>query len=156
MTMLEGGCRCGAIRYGVTADPLTSFACHCTDCQHLSASAYSLALVVPKAAFGITKGEPQGWSKTGSSGKPSHQFTCPTCATWTHTKPESAAEYVIVRPMSLDEHAWFRPVAQIFTRSALPWASMPTLLSYESEFEDPAPLLAAYRAGGIGHGRSPK
>lgn len=43
---------------------------------------------------------------------------------------------VILRPMTLGSHEWYLPVAQIFTRSALPWTTMPVLLSYEEEFDD--------------------
>jgi len=34
---IEGGCRCGAVRYRVKADKLPNvYACHCRDCQHAS------------------------------------------------------------------------------------------------------------------------
>jgi len=56
---------------------------------------------------------------------------------------------VIVRPTTLDDHRWFRPVAQIFTRSALPWATLPTLLTYETEFEDVEPLAKAFATASI-------
>jgi hypothetical protein len=146
---MRGGCRCGRIRYEVTGEPLFSLACHCTDCQHLSASAFSLGLAVAEGAFALAQGEPRRWTRTGSSGRPSHWFTCDACGTWTHTIAESAAGLVIVRPTSLDEHRWFRPVAQIFTRSALPWARMPVPLSYETEFDDPSTVAAVYAAAGI-------
>ena len=84
----------------------------------------------------MSEGDPLDWSKIGSSGKPSHQFSCPICAGWTHTIAESAEGIVIVRPMTLHDHSWYRPVAEIFTRSALPWARMAVLLSYEAEFSD--------------------
>ena len=155
MTTLDGGCRCGAIRYRVTGRPKFGFACHCTDCQQLSSSAFSLGLAVAQGDFELVQGEPRRWSKTGSSGKPSHQFTCPVCAGWTHTLPEASAGVVIVRPSTLDEHAWFRPVAQIFTRSALPWAPLAVPLSYETEFEDTAPLEAVHRDAVIGPGPQP-
>lgn len=149
MARLEGGCRCGQIRYTITSEPKFSFACHCIDCQQLSASAFSLGFAVDADAFAVTTGEPSRWTKTGSSGKPSHQFTCPKCSGWTHTQPESTVGIVIVRPTTLDESDWYRPVAEIFTRSALAWAKMPVALSYETEFENPKPLAAAYAAAGI-------
>ena len=155
MTILQGGCRCGKVRYQIDGGPKFSFACHCTDCQQLSSSAFSLALVVAAEDFKIVEGDPRDWSKIGSSGKPSHQFSCPICAGWTHTIAESAEGIVIVRPMTLHDHSWYRPVAEIFTRSALPWARMAVLLSYEVEFSDAKPLVAAYKSGGIGPGPTP-
>ncbi len=147
---LAGCCRCGLIRYRVTAAPSFTFACHCTDCRQLTSSAFSMGMAVPDAGFELHDGdEPRCWVKTGSSGKESRQYTCPTCAGWTHTRAHSTPGITIVRPITLDHHAWVRPVAQIFTRSALPWALMPVQFSYATEFEDPSPLEQAFAIGGI-------
>ena len=40
----EGGCRCGRVRLRVEAPPLITMACHCTGCQRMSASAFSLTV----------------------------------------------------------------------------------------------------------------
>jgi hypothetical protein len=144
---LHGGCACGAVRYTVTEAPKFSLACHCTDCQQLSSSAFSLGLAVGESGFAITQGEPRCWTKTGASGKPSHQYSCGICGGWTHTRPEASAGAVVVRPSTLDNHHWFAPVAEIFTRSALPWAVLNLKLNYPEEFHDPEPLVRAFQAG---------
>ena len=54
----EGGCRCGAVRIRVTKPPLLAMACHCTGCQRMSASAFSLTLTLPADGFAVTRGEP--------------------------------------------------------------------------------------------------
>ena len=46
MRTLVGGCRCGHIHYEITEQPWFGFACHCTDCQQLTASAFSLGITV--------------------------------------------------------------------------------------------------------------
>ena len=142
---LQGQCRCGQLRYRVSQAPLFSYACHCTDCQQLTASAFSLGLAVPAGGF-TTEGETHASEKTADSGGWSRRFTCPTCAVWTHTRTEHAPDIAIVRPGTLQDHGWFRPVAQLFTRSAYPWALMPLQLSYEAEFPDPAALRHAFAA----------
>ena len=148
---LSGGCRCGAVRYRVTQAPGFTFACHCTDCQQLSASAFSLGMVVLKEGFSVTEGDDaiHCWSKIGSSGKESRQFTCAVCSGWLYTQADSAAAFTIVRPTTLDDHRWVKPIAQIFTRSALPWALKQVQFSYETEFEDPAPIQQAFAVSGI-------
>ena len=148
-TRRDGKCRCGALAYRVTGAAKFTFACHCTDCQALTASAFSLGMVFDESQFTLLSGTPQEWSKTGSSGKPSTMARCPVCGTWVSTRPQSQPGMIVVRPSSLEDHRWFRPVAQIFTRSALPWALMPVQFSYETEFSDPAPIAKAYAAGGI-------
>ncbi|MBH9537895.1 GFA family protein [Novosphingopyxis sp. YJ-S2-01] len=146
---LKGGCRCGEIRYVARSAPLFSFACHCTDCQQLTSGAFSLGLTVPRDSFEVTKGEPRIWTKIADSGKPSHQYSCPNCAGWTHTLAEGSSEIIILRPTTLDNHKWVRPVGEIFTRSALPWATLATALSYETEFDDTQPLIDAFQAADL-------
>jgi hypothetical protein len=136
MRILAGGCRCGRIRYEIKEKPWFGFACHCTDCQQLSASAFSLGLTIAESGFRLVEGEPQRWTKLGSSGKPSHQFSCPNCSGWTHTKPEVLTGGLVLRPTTLVDHHGFRPVAEIFTRSALPWARLSTPFSFETDFEN--------------------
>ena len=124
---LDGGCRCGAVRYRVTRDPLFVFACHCTDCRQLTAGAFSLGMPVPRDGFAVLAGEPRRWTKTADSGKPSHQFWCATCHGWTHTVAEHSPDAVIVRASTLDRSDWVRPVGQIFLRSGYHWARLSAL-----------------------------
>lgn len=52
----EGGCRCGQVRLKVSARPLLAMACHCTGCQRMSASAFSLSVAIPTDGFAVTQG----------------------------------------------------------------------------------------------------
>ena len=51
---LTGGCQCGALRYEITEAPRMVYSCHCTDCQRLTSSAFSMAVVVAAEAFRLT------------------------------------------------------------------------------------------------------
>jgi hypothetical protein len=51
---LGGGCMCGAVRYEISELPLRVYACHCTDCQRITGSAFSLGVVVSAGAFRAT------------------------------------------------------------------------------------------------------
>ena len=146
---LFGGCRCGAIRYRVTGGPAFTFACHCTDCRQLTASAFSIGLAVPADGFVVVAGEPRIWTKIADSGKPSHQYWCAICHGWTHTIAEGSPGMVVVRASTLDSSDWVRPVGQIFLRSAYAWARLPVPLDYEEEFEDTGPLKTAFARSGI-------
>ena len=147
---LAGGCFCGRIRYHVRAAPLFTMACHCTDCQQMTASAFSLGLVVPRDGLALEGGtEPRALAKVGGSGAISTRYLCPVCATWTHTETAGSPDIAVVRPSSLDTRDWVRPLVQIFTRSAHPWALMATAFSFDAEFGDPAPFVAAFAASDI-------
>jgi hypothetical protein len=38
----DGGCQCGKIRYAITDEPQLVYACHCTECQRATSSAFSM------------------------------------------------------------------------------------------------------------------
>jgi hypothetical protein len=44
-----GGCQCHVLRYEITEAPHTIYTCHCTDCQRITSSAFSMAVVLADA-----------------------------------------------------------------------------------------------------------
>ena len=143
----EGGCRCGQIRIRVTKPPILSGACHCTGCQAMTASAYSLTLSLPADGFEVTAGEPV---VGGLHGPVSHHFHCAHCKSWIFTRAEGFEWFVNLRPSALDDHRWFAPFVELWTREKLAWAATGAKHSYETspemaEFET---LMKAYAAEG--------
>jgi hypothetical protein len=65
---LLGGCACGAIRYEITTFPQLLYACHCTDCQTQSGSAFALNMPVDTNALRFVKGEPKGGIRSPRNG----------------------------------------------------------------------------------------
>ncbi len=55
------------------------YTCHCTDCQRLTSSAFSIAVVAAAEAFRVTKGEPRSLQKTADSGRVIVRWICPQC-----------------------------------------------------------------------------
>src|SRR5262249_60942964 len=53
----QGGCICGSARYKIIAEPITLFACHCSDCQTVTGSGFVLALRVPYNGITVLQGE---------------------------------------------------------------------------------------------------
>ncbi|WP_455550484.1 GFA family protein [Alloalcanivorax marinus] len=47
----KGRCRCGRVEFEVYARPLVTMACHCTGCQRMSSSAFSLSALFPGEAY---------------------------------------------------------------------------------------------------------
>ena len=54
-----GGCLCGAIRYLFSGDPLTLYACHCTDCQVSTGSAFVLSMPAARESIELLQGTPE-------------------------------------------------------------------------------------------------
>jgi hypothetical protein len=79
-----GQCLCGALRFRITAEPLTMYACHCVDCQRRTGAAFALSMLVRRSALEL------------------HQWTCSAQpwfvfsegATTFETQPDDPAEMV--------------------------------------------------------------
>lgn len=138
----EGGCRCGQIRLQVNAPPLLTMACHCTGCQRMTASAFSLSVAIPSIGFSVLKGQP---IIGGLHGATRHYF-CPHCMSWMFTRPEGMDEFVNLRVTMLDDVSWFKPFIETWTREKLTWAITSAVHSFETlpNYEDYASLIEEY------------
>lgn len=140
-----GGCRCAATRFEIRAAPMMTLACHCRDCQRLSASAFSLGAMIPAEGFRIVAGTPVERSLPGSL---RHHFFCPECMTWMYTKVEGSEARVNIRPTLCDDAFWVAPYVEMMTRDRLAWAETCAVHSYAA-FPTPAELgdlLAGFAA----------
>jgi hypothetical protein len=143
---LTGGCLCGAIRYEVTAAPLGVYACHCTDCQKQSASAFALAVPVLRAAFRVTAGAPVAWTRKSPGGATVLSWFCGTCACRIYGEREGRPSVLNIRAGSLDDTSWIANVAHLWTRSAQPWMHFgPGALIHETQPEDFRAFVASSR-----------
>jgi hypothetical protein len=139
----EGGCRCGRVRFRVSAPPLITMACHCTGCQRMTASAFSLSAAIPSDGFAVTAGEPVLGGLQGEV----QQYFCPSCMSWLFTRMPGMDQFVNVRATLLDDAGWFSPYIETYTSEALPWAKTPAVHSFE-KFPDMTaygPLIEEYR-----------
>ena len=48
---VHGRCLCGLVTYEAEVDPARVSACHCTDCQMLTGSAYRVSVPAPRETF---------------------------------------------------------------------------------------------------------
>ena len=116
---LTGGCQCRKIRYEITERPSLVYTCHCTDCQHITSSAFSLGVALPETAFRLISADPRALQRIPDSGRLNTRFICPDCASWVYSQPRGGV--VRVRAGSLDDTSWLRPTRHIWTRSKQPW-----------------------------------
>ncbi len=116
----HGGCLCGDLRYTVAADPVTLYACHCTDCQRETGSGFALLMVVGRDAFQLDAGQPAAFTTELADGRTKGAFYCGRCVTTLYGQsPESP--FVVLEAGTLDDTSWLRPAGHIWTRSAQPW-----------------------------------
>lgn len=127
---VTGTCRCGATRLEVSAEPFMTAVCHCTGCQKMSSSAFSLTAMVAAEAFRVAEGVPvRGGAKLPGL---EHMF-CPECLTWMFTRLsgfEGAESFVNLRSMMFDRPDWAVPFLETMTDEKLDWVSTPAQRSY--------------------------
>ena len=122
----RGGCRCGQTTIEVSKPPMMASACHCSGCQKMTSSAFSITVSVPADGFAVTAGEPVIGGLHGAS----RHYFCPHCMSWMFTRPEGLDWFVNLRPTMLDDPGWFMPFIETWTSEKLPWATTPAVHSY--------------------------
>jgi hypothetical protein len=125
MPKLSGGCLCGAVRYECNAEPLGMAICHCTHCQKVSGSAFSVNIVVPAPSV-TWQGQSASYADTGDSGKPLSRKFCRNCGSSLATETEALPGAIIIKAGTLDDKSWLKPNYHIWTRSAQPWVQIPS------------------------------
>jgi hypothetical protein len=123
----DGVCRCGQVRFRVHGAPVITMACHCTGCQRMTASAFSLSALYPSQKFEVVQGEPDIGGLHGAT----RHFFCPHCMSWLFTRPEGLDEFVNVRATMLDNARDFTPFIETYKAEALPWATTPAVHSFD-------------------------
>ncbi len=124
-SVLRGGCNCGAVRYEISSKPLAVIACHCTSCRRQSGAAFSVNLVVLADAMSV-EGELASWLDPDTeSGAPIQRQFCAACGSPIRSVPTAAPKMIALKAGTLDAPEAFAPMMHIWTRSALPWSSIP-------------------------------
>ena len=148
---IEGGCVCGAVRYRLTAPPLSAYNCHCRDCQKMSGGTHSMSMPVSRTALEHMSGTLVSYDKPSDSGRVVRMMACSYCGTKLWNEPLAAPALLVVKPGTLDDASWIRPVGNIWTDGALPWATIDAaLVNFPGQPADRQPLYDAWAAATSG------
>jgi hypothetical protein len=143
MSEIQGGCRCGAVRYQLAMEDLPStYACHCLDCQTWSGSAFSQQTFVPEAALAVT-GPVVVYEFTTPSGSTSTQRMCGVCHARVYNTNSTRPNVAIVRAGTLDRSNELRVAAHIWVKSKQLWLTLPEGVPTWPESAPAAELLQA-------------
>jgi len=143
MSEIQGGCRCGAVRYTLALEalPLT-YACHCRDCQTWSGSAFSQQAFMPEAVLKVS-GPLVVYELTNPSGRISTQRMCGVCHTRVYNSNSARPGVVVVRAGTLDRSDELEVVAHLWVKRKQPWLNLPEGVAAWPEGAPPAELLQA-------------
>ena len=120
---VHGSCHCGRIAFEAELDPAKVGVCHCTDCQVLSGSAFTVYAQVPREGFRLLRGEPKIYVKTAESGNRRAQAFCAECGSRLWAAAEKDTPVYNLRVGTLRERAELQPQVQLWCRSSMPWVN---------------------------------
>jgi hypothetical protein len=140
---IEGGCRCGAVRYRVKTDKLPNvYACHCLDCQTWTGSAFSLQFILTEDALEVT-GSPYLYERLSpESGRTSYQRGCAKCLTRVFNTNSARPGFAVVRGGTLDRSNELNIVAHIWTKRKMSGIDIPQGVPHWPEGAPPADFAA--------------
>jgi hypothetical protein len=121
----DGGCACGAVRYRMNSAPMFVHCCHCRDCQRQTGSAFVINALIETDRLALLAGEPVAIAVPTESGRPHKIFRCPKCATPVWSEYGGIDKLRFVRVGTLDDPKALAPDVHIYTRSRLPWITLP-------------------------------
>ena len=116
LTVLEGGCSCGAVRYEICSKPTYVGICHCDDCRRATGGAYVPWFGAEPMNFNVTKGS---IVEHVSSPRTTRGF-CGTCGS-SLTFGGANWNDISVTLASLDAPNALTPQSNVFLREKLPW-----------------------------------
>src|ERR1051325_5315746 len=108
MTIHQGGCLCGALRYETTADPLRVTICRCGCGQRATGSAYMVEPIFRHEDMRATKGSATIYElRSAGSGKTVRVHFCPVCGTKLYLSFERFPGVYGVYAGTFDDPSWF-------------------------------------------------
>jgi hypothetical protein len=129
MAHYKGGCTCGSVRFELESDPLWVLACHCDSCKKRTGSAYGISVMVETDTVKEFIGETKIYLRRGDSGNQVRYEFCPNCGTTLRWFVEIVSGRQAFAGGTFDNLDNLRPVAEMYTDAAAPWARLGCELS---------------------------
>jgi hypothetical protein len=118
---IDGACHCGRITYEAEVDPNFVGLCHCTDCQTLSGTAFSMVALAKHGGFTILTGDPKVYFRTTEKGEKRKRAFCEDCGTPIYAADLSESPLYSIRVGTARQRDQLIPKIQIWCRSAQGW-----------------------------------
>ena len=146
----EGGCSCGSVRYRLTSEPLIVHCCHCLNCQRQTGSAFVINILIESERVELLAGDPEPVGVPRDDGSAQTIFRCPTCRVAVFSQYGHPGVR-FVRAGTLDDPSSVAPDVHIYTRSKVPWVTLPDSVPafdvyYDSKILWPEASLERLRA----------
>jgi len=84
-----------------------------------------MSMIVDAEGLEILQGDPERYARDWPDGRQWRGRFCAGCLTLLWGEPVRVPQFRVLRPGALDDRADLMPDAHIWTRSKLPWVSIP-------------------------------
>ena len=123
MTVLEGSCLCGGVRFEVDGPFERVSQCHCTSCKKISGGVGTASGRARTEAIRIVAGEELLRTYQPSEG--TAKTFCSECGSNLFGGGWPQSEHASVRLSALETPFEQKPSAHIYVRSVAPWETLP-------------------------------
>jgi hypothetical protein len=131
MTIVQGGCACGAVRYEYSGDPVMMGHCQCRACQRESGTGHASHVAVAAGHFKVS-GPITYWASKADSGNTVSRGFCSECGSPVASKNAGMPDLTFIRAASLDDPSIFKPSLIVWTATAQSWDRLdPSLPRFE-------------------------
>lgn len=144
-TIREGGCQCGSLRYEVRGEPLAVCACHCTDCQRRSGSAFGITMFAARSQVTLARGEPARYDYVEQDGRRWIGTYCANCVIRLWSESPRNPDVLFLAAGTLDATSGLAPAVHVWTRSAQSWVRIPDDVPTFAQQPEMAELVRAWR-----------
>src|SRR4051795_3722370 len=79
MSVREGGCACGTVRYRIESEAMFVHCCHCRNCQRQTGSAFVVNALIETVHVEVLAGEPVPVDAPREDGSAQRIWRCPSC-----------------------------------------------------------------------------
>jgi hypothetical protein len=132
VTLLLGGCWCGAVRFQVPDEFLYALNCHCSRCRSATGSAFKALAGIERHKLEIVEGADSLLIVGDDDG---NDTRCAACGSFLFSVVREG-EYVHVGLGSLIDTPSIRPSSHIFVGSKAPWFEITDDLPQYDELGD--------------------
>lgn len=120
--MEKGGCLCGQYHYGFPRESVIStFHCHCKDCQKSTGSGKATILMVPTAAL-TEQGELKTYTVKGSEGSSVSRGFCENCGSQLVSHVAEMPAVRLVKAGTLEDSSWVEADLSCWGSTAEAWS----------------------------------
>lgn len=120
--MIEGSCKCGAVRFGYAGDFGVITVCHCADCRKLQGGGGVVAAPARSDQLHWIRGVDQITEFASSPGK--WRAFCRCCGTPLYSRRDAVPAVLRLRMGTIDSATAALPAAHIFCEDVPAWAAL--------------------------------